>query len=266
MSVVWNIARATFKECVQKKVMWILFGVALVIIGLSFIFSFFAPSEKLVLIKSMGLGVIYLFGIVIALIVTAGLIPTEIERRTLHTVLSKPVERWQFVLGKFFGVALVLFMNMMIMGLALLIVVMAQGSVRAEGFFKALLTNSRILEATLLLFFYLLILVAFAILFSILTTTNISITLSAFILVVGSLSDYVNALINASQNPVTQFLLKAIHLIVPNFGNANIYNPVIHGYIPAGEFQYVLLAIAYTVAYTTIITVLSCWSFAGKEV
>lgn len=266
MTAIWNIAKATFKECTQKKVMWILFGVALLIIGLSFIFSFFTPSEKLQLIKSMGLGVIYLFGVVIALIVTAGLIPTEIERRTVHTILSKPVERWQFVVGKFLGVALILFMNMMLMGIALLIVVMSQGSVRAEGLWKALATNSRILEATFLLFFYLLILVAFAILFSILTTTNISITLSAFVLVVGSLSDYVSALINTSQNPITQIFLKALHLLLPNFGNANIYNSVIHGYIPAGELTYVLMAIAYTLAYSLILMILSCWVFAGKEV
>ncbi|MGC8843919.1 MAG: ABC transporter permease, partial [bacterium] len=158
MAVIWNIAKATFKETMQKKIMWVFFGIALLIIGLSFLFTYFSPSEELQLIKSMGLGVIYLFGILIALIITAGLIPTEIERRTLHTVLSKPVERWQFVTGKFLGVALVLFMNMMLMGIALLIVVLSKGSARAEGFLKALITNSRILEATLLLFFYLLIL------------------------------------------------------------------------------------------------------------
>ncbi len=264
--VIWNIARATFKECTQKKVMWILLGVALLIIGLSFIFSFFAPSERLVLIKSMGLGAIYLFGAGIALIVTAGLIPTEIERRTVHTVLSKPVERWQFVIGKFLGIALVLFMNLILMGIALLIVIMGQGSVRAEGFVKALVSNARILEATLLLFFYLLILSAFAILFSILTTTNISIMLSLFVFVVGSLSDYVESLINVSQNPLTQIFLKALHLLVPNFGNANIYNPVIHGYIPPGEFLYLLLAIAYALSYSLILTSISCWAFAGKEV
>jgi len=247
-------------------VLWILFGVALLIIGLSFVFSFFTPSEKIVLIKSMGLGVIYLFGVVIALIVTAGLIPTEIERRTVHTILSKPVERWQFVVGKFLGIALVLFMNIMLMGIALLLVVMSQGSVRAEGFMKALASNARILEATFLIFFYLLILVAFAILFSILTTTNISITLSAFILIVGSLSDYVSALINTSQNSLTRTLLQAMHLLVPNFGNANIYNSVIHGYIPAGEALYVSMAIAYALAYSLILMMLSCWVFAGKEV
>ncbi|MGB9877018.1 MAG: ABC transporter permease subunit [bacterium] len=266
MAVIWNIAKATFKETMQKKIMWVFFGIALLIIGLSFLFTYFSPSEELQLIKSMGLGVIYLFGILIALIITAGLIPTEIERRTLHTVLSKPVERWQFVTGKFLGVALVLFMNMMLMGIALLIVVLSKGSARAEGFLKALITNSRILEATLLLFFYLLILSALAILFSILTTTNISITLTAFIFVIGSLSDYVVDLIKLSHNPLTQLLLKILHLIVPNFANASIYNPVIHNYIPSGEALYVLMAIAYSLAYSLILILLSNWIFMGKEV
>jgi|YelNatPaOPRAMG01_1025707.scaffolds.fasta_scaffold80190_2 ABC-type transport system involved in multi-copper enzyme maturation permease subunit len=266
MSVIWSIAKATFKESMQKKIMWVFFGIALLIIGLSFIFSYFSPSEELVLIKSIGLGIIYLFGVLIALIITAGLIPTEIERRTLHTVLSKPIERWQFVVGKFIGVALVLFMNMMLMAIALLIVVMSKGSARAEGFFKALVTNSRILEATLLLFFYLLILSAFAILFSIFSTTNISITLSAFVFVIGSLSDYVADIIKLSHNPLTSVVLKVLHLIVPNFGNASIYNSVIHGYIPAGEAYYVLMAIAYSLAYCLVLMILSTWIFAGKEV
>ncbi len=266
MSVIWSIAKATFREALQKKVMWIFFGIALMIIGFSYIFSYFTPSEELTLLKSMGLGVVNIFGLLIAIIVTAGLIPTELERRTIHTVLSKPVERWQFVVGKFLGIALVLFMNMMLMGIALFIVVMSKGSVRAEGFWKAFVSESRILEATGLIFFQLLIVVAFAILFSILTTTNISVTLTAFIFVVGSLSDYVSALISAQQNALTQGILKVLHLIVPNFNNYNIYNSVVHGYIPTGEAVYALMVISYGIAYTLMVMILSSWVFSGKEV
>jgi ABC-type transport system involved in multi-copper enzyme maturation permease subunit len=62
-----------------------------------------------------GMRVISLFGVVITLFVAMGAIPTEIERRTAHTILARPIDRWQFVVGKFLGIAFVVALNLVVM-------------------------------------------------------------------------------------------------------------------------------------------------------
>src|SRR5579859_2990903 len=79
--------------------------------------------ERLFLIN-MGLTAISLFGLLIAIFIGIGLVSKEIEKRTLYTILSRPVRRWEFVIGKFLGLAGTLVVNTFFMAL---------------GFFAALL-------------------------------------------------------------------------------------------------------------------------------
>ena len=58
-----------------------------------------------------------LFGVVIAIFVGIGLVSKEIEKRTFYTVLSRPVRRWEFIVGKFFGLAGTLVVNTFFMAI-----------------------------------------------------------------------------------------------------------------------------------------------------
>ena len=66
--------------------------------------------ERLVVIN-LGLTAVSLFGVVIAIFIGIGLVSKEIDKRTLYTVLSRPVRRWEFIVGKFFGLAGTLVVN-----------------------------------------------------------------------------------------------------------------------------------------------------------
>jgi ABC-type transport system involved in multi-copper enzyme maturation permease subunit len=89
---------------VRKRILMVILLVALLIMLISPAFEPFAAGRGArTLIISFGFGVIQLAGTFIAIIMCTGMIPTEIERRTIYTILSKPVQRYQFVLGKFFG-------------------------------------------------------------------------------------------------------------------------------------------------------------------
>ena len=72
--------------------------------------------ERLVVIN-LGLTAVSLFGIVIAIFIGIGLVSKEIEKRTLYTVLSRPVRRWEFIVGKFFGLAGTLVVNAFFMAI-----------------------------------------------------------------------------------------------------------------------------------------------------
>ncbi|MBI2447400.1 MAG: ABC transporter permease, partial [Candidatus Omnitrophica bacterium] len=103
MKKVLAISNNTFREAMRKKTLNVLLIFALIIIVSSVFFTYLSPGEEMKIIKDMGLGSIMFFGMLIAVFGASSLIPTEIEKKTISTVITKPVRRMEFVLGKFFG-------------------------------------------------------------------------------------------------------------------------------------------------------------------
>src|ERR1700747_1065429 len=112
-----HIASNTFREAVRDRVLYNLIVFALLISGAAvFVGQISIDIERLVVIN-LGLTAISLFGTIIAILVGIGLVSKEIERRTLYTVLSRPVRRWEFIVGKFFGLTGTLGVNTFFMAM-----------------------------------------------------------------------------------------------------------------------------------------------------
>ena len=108
---IFYIATNTFREAVRDRVLYNLIAFALLMTGAAVLVGQISIDiEKLVVIN-LGLTAVSLFGIVIAIFIGIGLVSKEIEKRTLYTVLSRPVRRWEFIAGKFFGLAGTLVVN-----------------------------------------------------------------------------------------------------------------------------------------------------------
>jgi ABC-type transport system involved in multi-copper enzyme maturation permease subunit len=120
---VWTIALNTLTESVRQKVYLIMILFALVLIANASFFSQFSfgedsgseAMEKLKFIKDFSLGAISIFGMLIAIVGTAQLIPNEMENRTIYTILAKPVRRLEFLLGKYLGSALLVLVSLAMM-------------------------------------------------------------------------------------------------------------------------------------------------------
>ena len=110
------IARQTVREALRRRVFWIFLIVAVFLIGLGPVLGFLTPKESQTIMRSLGLAVILLAGLFITIVTCIYLIPVEIERRTIYTVLSKPVQRFEFVLGKFLGGFAIVFLSVAAMG------------------------------------------------------------------------------------------------------------------------------------------------------
>ncbi|NQU11758.1 ABC transporter permease subunit, partial [bacterium] len=111
------IALNTFTESVRQKVFNVLLIFALVAIASASFFSQFTFSEQLKFVKDFCLGAMAVFGTLIAIVGTALLLPAEIENRTIYTILSKPVRRVEFLLGKYAGSVLLIFLSLVMMSL-----------------------------------------------------------------------------------------------------------------------------------------------------
>ncbi len=112
-----HIASNTFREAVRDRVLYNLIAFALLLSGAAILVGQISIEIERLVVINLGLTAVSLFGVVIAIFIGIGLVSKEIEKRTLYTVLSRPVRRWEFIIGKFFGLAGTLVVNTFFMAI-----------------------------------------------------------------------------------------------------------------------------------------------------
>src|SRR5690242_21585652 len=105
------IASNTFREAVRDRVLYNLIAFAVLLSGAAILVSQISIEIERLVVINLGLTAVTLFGVVIAIFIGIGPVSKEIEKRTLYTVLSRPVARWEFIAGKFFGLSGTLVVN-----------------------------------------------------------------------------------------------------------------------------------------------------------
>ena len=108
-----------FRESVRDKVLYNLVLFAILLIGASYLIGQLTAGQDVKIIKDLGLGATSLFGLFIAVFIGIGLVSKEVERRSIYSLLAKPIHRYQLVLGKYAGLVLTLAVNVAIMAAAL---------------------------------------------------------------------------------------------------------------------------------------------------
>jgi ABC-type transport system involved in multi-copper enzyme maturation permease subunit len=221
------IASNTFREAVRDRVLYNLIAFALLLSGAAiFVGQISIEIEKLVVIN-LGLTAVSLFGVVIAIFIGIGLVSKEIDKRTLYTVLSRPVRRWEFIVGKFFGLSGTLVVNTFCM---------------AIGVFAALLyVSHKFMPADALIFVALyfivlqfLITCALALLFSSFSSPLLSAVFSFSLFVIGSFAEDLRGFAGMAHG-VTRWLATAAAYLVPNFSAFNVISSVAHEHPVAGQ-------------------------------
>jgi len=138
---IWAIALNTFREAVRIRV---LYGILVLLLGanlMSFVLGSMAATDSARVTSDVGLAGISLFGSLTAIFLGVFLLYGEIQRRTIHTIVSKPIERWEFVVGKYLGMALVLSVLVAGFGLAMVGVLVANDVALTGGIVKAILLS-----------------------------------------------------------------------------------------------------------------------------
>jgi ABC-type transport system involved in multi-copper enzyme maturation permease subunit len=123
-----TLATNTVREAIRNKLLYTLIFFAIALIGTGVFVSALSYVEGARIMQDVGLASIRLFGTGIAIFLGVGLIHGEVERRTIYTILSKPVSRTEFLLGKFAGLVLTVWLQLAIMSLAFVGVSLASGA------------------------------------------------------------------------------------------------------------------------------------------
>jgi ABC-type transport system involved in multi-copper enzyme maturation permease subunit len=204
----------------------------------------------------LGLAVILIAGLLITILAGIQVIPTEIERRTIYTVLSKPVQRFEFVLGKFLGGLSTVFVMILAMGIVFVGVLRFQ-----EGSF-----SMDMIKGVGMTFFQMMLLGAMAIFFSTFATPVVNFFLSFGIFMVGNMSVVTESL-TKNQNPLLSKAAWLFHVIIPNFGNFNIQNKLIHPEVTiTNENVFIFQNVVYAVIYSAVLLILAILVFDRREV
>jgi ABC-type transport system involved in multi-copper enzyme maturation permease subunit len=236
-----TIALHTFKESVREKVLYNLVAFALLLIGAAILFGSISVGVEQIILVTLGLTSISVFGLLIAIFIGIDLVSKEIERRTVYNVLSKPVSRVEFILGKYLGLLLTLFVNTAVM---------------TVGFYAALFYEKRALGLDDLVFLgavYFILLelamvVGIAVVFSCISTPVLSVVLTFGLYVIGNFSADLRAFGQETQSALVGTVCDVLYYSLPNLASFNVITQVAHaekipGYLWLGNSLYALLYI-----------------------
>src|SRR6185503_4646817 len=112
------IALNTFRESVRDRVLYNLILFVLILVGASVFVSDLSLDMESQFTAALGLSAMVVFGALIAIFIGVGLVYKEIDKRTIYSLLSKPVHRYEFIVGKYAGLCLTLLINTGVMVLA----------------------------------------------------------------------------------------------------------------------------------------------------
>lgn len=220
------IALNTFRESVRDRVLYnlVLFVVLLVIAAI--VMGRIAIGQEAKIIVDVGLSAMTIFGVLIAIFLGIGLVAKEIEKRTLASILAKPVPRATFLLGKYCGLCLALLVNTSVMAASItLALVYVQGGAHQMQW--------RLWPAAYAILLELLIITAVALLFSCFSSPALSALFTLLIFLIGRWSNDLKLLAETSDAVAPRWLGRALYHLLPSLANFNFINQTAHGQVIA---------------------------------
>lgn len=264
--VVRAVALNTFREAVRDRVFYNLLLFAVLLVGTSIIIGQLAAGQDVKIIKDLGLASAQIFGVGIAIFIGIQLVAREVERRSVHATLAKPVSRAAFVVGKYLGLLLTLLVNVAVMAAALFVVLFAYWTLTPSGVqavWTAPAMDPRLLLALGLIYVELAVVTAIALLFSTYSSALLSTTFTAAIWVAGHFVEDLRTIEQVGASGVTRWVAWSVSWVLPNLALFDIKAEVVHG-VAIGSGQ-VAAAVAYGVAYSAAMLLLAMAIFQRRD-
>jgi ABC-type transport system involved in multi-copper enzyme maturation permease subunit len=260
------VALSVFRESIRDKVFYNLLLFAILLVAASFLIGQLTAGQDLKIIKDLGLAATSLFGLFIAVFVGIGLVWKEVERRSVYNLLSKPVRRYQLVLGKYFGLLLTLLVNVAVMTVVLYVLLAFMDWTLPPGMKQAAEappTDPRLLLALFLIFVQLSLVTAVALFFSTFASPMISAALTFGLYVVGHFNADLKNFEAIVPSKAVGWIARSLYYLLPNLAPFDVKAQVVHGQpLAAG---YVALTVAYAVVYIGALLFAACTIFSRRD-
>ncbi len=268
MTVLWPIALITVKEGIRNRALHGITLLALLLLG-------FGPLVAGMVLHNMGkvavdiaLSTVSFTGLLLVLFIGINLIAKDLDRRTIYMVLSRPVSRAQYIIGKFCGMALLIVIAMIFLTVFASISILVLKTPYPAYFER--FTWSLVFLAIMLTALMLILLSALSFFFASFSSTSfITLVLTTISYLIGqSLSD-VKALVEAPQvsgiqvSPVTVKMVQIVYYLFPNLSLFDIKLQASHGLMPSVSF--ILVTVLYGIVYTSLIMTAAALIFRKRE-
>ena len=249
------IAVNTVRESVRDRIFYSLLIFAVLMLGFSMVLGNLTIGDSVKIIKDFGLGAISLFGTLIAIFVGIGLIYKEMEKKTIYVILTKPLARWQFLLGKYLGLSMTLFIEIGVMTVclfALLHFVYDQDI--PWLLFKAIIP----------IWFELQLILAVALLFSTFASPFLSGLFTMSVFVISHLTQDMKMLADQAEDQLYKNMSDILYYTIPNLENLNFKARIVHG-LPVAWHE-LSLSLLYAGCYTGCIMLLAILIFEQRDI
>ena len=266
MSVIAKIAVHVFKDSVRDKVLYNLVLFAVALIAASYLIGQLTAGQDIKIIKDLALSATNVFGLFIAVFIGVGLVSKEVERRSIYAILSKPVRRYELVLGKYAGLVLTLAINLTVMAIAMYGILAYMEWAESDQFLQGLeapATDPAMLKAVFLIFMQLALITAIALFLSTFSSPILAAVLTFGLYVVGHFNADLRNFENVVDSAAAVYLARALYYVLPNLAPFDVKAEVVHAQpVP---LEYIALTTGYAVLYIAALLIMAILVFARRD-
>lgn len=249
MRAIRLVAFAVFRESVRDRVPFGMVMFATLLMAASFLIAQLTAGQDMKIIKDLGLAALSIFGLLIAVFIGIGLVSKEVERKSIYGLLTKPVSRDQFILGKYTGLVLTLLANLSAMTVVLYAVLFYMNASTPEAIrstWPAPAMDPRLLLAVTLILAELMVVTALALFFSTFSSPLLSTLLTLGLWTAGHFNDDLRQFNQVVDVPVAAVIAKVLYYLLPNLAPFDIKAEIVHGMAVSGTH------VAFTLAYAAL--------------
>lgn len=250
---IFFLAANTFRETIRNKILYAILAFALLVIGLTYFLADLSVGELSRIIADVGLASIHIFGVIMAVFIGITLVNQEMEKKTVYLILSRPVPRWEFIVGKVAGLSGTLALTTLVMAVVLFLVHAAYGRRPEAG----------ILVASAGIYMELMLLICVATLFSTFTTPVLSAIFTIAMFLLGHVSKDLLFFGGRSGVSAVRWISRVLFYAIPNLEHFNWKNDVVYGRGPSPVL--VAFAAGYLASYGAAILAAACALFSQKD-
>jgi Cu-processing system permease protein len=266
VKVIGVVAVNMFRESVRDKVLYNLVLFALLLISASYLIGQLTAGQDVKMIKDLGLAATSIFGLFIAVFIGIGLVSKEVERRSVYSLIAKPVTRAQLVLGKYCGLTLTLAVNMAVMAVALYTVLAYTSwgvAPEARAAWDAPALDPALSKAMFLIFAELMLVTALALFFSTFSSPMLSAALTFGLYIVGHFSADLRNFQQVVDSPAAASFARGLYWVLPNLAQFDVKSDVVHGvHVPAG---YMAMTAGYAALYIAMLLAMASLIFSRRD-
>jgi ABC-type transport system involved in multi-copper enzyme maturation permease subunit len=253
MKKIFSIAHYTFIQNIRNKVFYVMILFGVIIVLTSLLMGAIGGEQKNRVLLDMGMSAIEFFSLITISFASVTLILEEMETKTIYLILSRPISRLTYLLGRYFGLLIAVYSGMAIMAILHLGILLSQGWVFSWRYVLALLLSAEKIA----------LIGSIALFFSLFSTSAISsISFTVFIWLLGHFSEEIYFLSRKTGHTMIGYVLTAVYYISPNLQFFNIKD---FWDVPGIVGGWIYGAVVYGLIYCTCCIFLSLWLLQRKE-